>query len=208
MKRASAFATFLIVSNAAIAAAQAENPRCVQHSELPVWPIPQFGTRSKAPTSRLALDFGKSAVCLDDGEKPRQAVLVALGTQPPLEVKISSIPDRKRLLPPLVSVLDASMHPLKQYRFKEFVQRNTQHTLSFHLGAASSGAYLLIEPDAEWIGANSSLVSGARFATVWVTPTLIGNYSNGSEQRIEMPFVEAGKLEIEIGRPEESLPGR
>lgn len=172
--------------------------RCIGIADMPVLRTPALKGR-REPTARLKIDFVSTSQCLADESGGRQAVLVALTVHGPAQATVAAIADgEKGLLPLTVALLDARRQPLSTHRFDAFVQRGMRHSLGLHLPDDDSARYLLIAPDLDRIGSGARLTSGARWTTVWATPTVFGSYSDGTERSVSIPFVSNGKVEVEV----------
>ncbi len=160
-----------------------------------------------APANRVGaratrkFDFARTASCLADETGTRQALLIALPAGALLQVTAATSGDGKKGMMPLaVSVLDADRNLISSHAFETFLQRGTRYTHSFHRSAGHHGAFLLLEADRTVLGKSRSLVSGVRSTTMWLAGGLLGTYSDGREQVVEIPMKESGKVDIEIER--------
>ncbi len=199
MKIAVALGVLALAVSASLAA-RADSP-CGAIDEMPALELRALRNRVDASTQRT-LDFVRVARCLEDADVRRDAVLVAITARGNLQVNVSALADRKNgLLPLMVSVLDANRRVSRRFEGEPFVHRGMRHTLSFHLPDSDAPRYLLVEKDSARLGHSAEpLIMGVRSTVVWATPVVMGAYSNGNEQTVQLPFSETGKFEVELVR--------
>jgi hypothetical protein len=206
MRAALRLAICALLPGAAIAAdvpvTTAPPPDCAHASaELARLAFPTTGPNTLQTAKPADFVFGNLAHCLQRTAEgvPQPAVLIRLApSADAVALRLSSISAKDATLPAHVELLDADFAMLKQYPFERFVKRGMDYTLTVFLGASPQARYLLVTPDADWLGRSNNLTAGNRWTTFWSTGTVMGTFSNGTEQHRQLPFAGAGTLHVEV----------
>jgi hypothetical protein len=206
MRAALRLAVCAFVPGAAMAAdmpvAATSPPECAHAAaELARLAFPITGPDTLQAAKPADFVFGNLAHCLQrttDGA-PQAAVLIRLApSADAVALRLSSVSAKDATLPAHVELLDTEFAMLKQYPFERFVKRGMDYTLTVFLGASPQPRYLLVTPDADWLGRSNNLTAGNRWTAFWTTGTVMGTISNGTEQHRQLPFAGAGTLHVEV----------
>ena len=181
-------------------AAEASPSACVASvSALPQW---AFAADKPAKGSHeindKPLKFASSASCLKLGDGNQTgALLVRLGrTSKTSNVRVTVFTVKEQTLPAKVDVLDDGFVPLKSYSFDRFTQRGMNYSFTVFADPAGHAAFILVSPDADWLGRTHETKAGERWWTY--VPGLVGGFANGNEVEHTASFASGGELRIEL----------
>ncbi len=193
------FAGLVALPICAVAADTPPSACVAEVSGLPQW---AFAADKPAKSSRelngKPLKFAMDASCLNlaNGNQTG-ALLVRLGqTSKASNVKVTVVTVKEQTLPAKVEVLDDGFKPLKSYPFDRFTQRGMNYSHTVFADPSGHAAFILISPDADWLGRAHQTTAGERWWTY--VPGLVGGFANGNEAQHIASFASGGELRIEL----------
>ncbi len=146
------------------------------------------------------MDFADVGQCLSNGSGKIAVALFDLRmVRPPALAGITIQANSAATLATAVTLLDSHRESIRRIGFSEFVRRGDTFTLDVFVNTSDrDAAYLLLTPDAAWVGKSDVSIRGG-FSTV-VVPVGLGivAFNNGFEARSTRQLTDAGKLRIEL----------
>jgi len=164
-------------------------------SQLLARPLPPASGRG----SRL--DFRADAQCIAPaGFEPEPALLYRIAGMPtPLAVRAILFTEGDNALAVGVTVLDEQFVEIEHFGFDRFQQRGADYRLDAFINPGARAAhYLLLSPDRAWLNRRTQQVSGSRWVTPIVTPTVVGAYADGTEATRGIRFRDLGALTLSV----------
>jgi len=148
-------------------------------------------------------EFREVAACLAESGSAEPAVLVALGEQgAPSELDLHLHLGKDYLLGARVDILDRAFGVIESHRFDDFTQRSQHFSLRlFRRPDADAPAYLLVRVDQDARNSRLDLVTGQRFATMWVAGGYMGHYADGTESRQVVSIRDTGRISLHRTKP-------
>lgn len=147
------------------------------------------------------IDFADVGECLENGGTRTAATLFALpDTSMRAHVALTVRADVAATLATTAMLLDADYRPVRSHGFGDFVRRGTTYTLDIFLnpGEGGSAAYLLLTPDAGWVGmVDESTRGGSTTGVIPAGPVMFA-YTSGHEAKIRREMTDAGSFLIEL----------
>lgn len=143
-------------------------------------------------------EFRHAAVCLAESGSAQPVILLALGDGHALtEIDLHLHLGQDYLLGARVEVLDRAFHPLQSHRFDDFTQRSHHFSLRLFLPLdIEPAAYLLLRVDPDASNSHLDLVTGQRFATMWMAGGYMGHYADGTESRRVIAIRDTGRISL------------
>lgn len=165
---------------------------------LQAYPVPVSTPEQKKPAPFI--DFADVGQCMASGASKMAAALFDLRmVRPPVLASITIQANSAATLATAITLLDSQRTPIRRVGFNEFVRRGDSFTLDVFVNRSDrDAAYLLLTPDAAWVGKADVSVRGG-FSTM-VIPVGVGvfAFNKGFEARTTRQLTDAGKLRIEI----------
>jgi hypothetical protein len=156
-------------------------------------------TDGKKPKSAPFIDFASIGQCISTGSGKIAAALFRLeDVQPPAQVSLTISARPTATLAAAVTLLDSHHQPLRRYGFEKFSRRGTSYTLDVFINADDADvAYLLLSPDAAWVGKeDSGIHSGTN--TYTSSGPVFFSYNVGYEEKVNRQLTDAGSLQLEV----------
>lgn len=159
-------------------------------------PPPADGKRAKPPPM---VDFASIGQCVATPSGRIAAALFRLqDTQPPAQISLSIVANADATLAAAATLLDARHQPLRRYGFDRFSRRGTTYTIDIFVnGDDRDAAYLLLSPDAAWVGKEDAGIRAGTNTYSSYGPVFF-SYSVGYEEKNNRQLTDAGQLQIEL----------
>lgn len=120
------------------------------------------------------------------------------GVRPPAQISLQISALQTATLATAVTLLDSRHQPLRRYGFDSFSRRGTSFTLDLFINPNDVDAtYLLLSPDAAWVGKEDTGVRAGTNTYSSAGPVYFA-YNVGYEEKISRQLTDAGSLQIEI----------
>jgi hypothetical protein len=141
-------------------------------------------------------DFANFGQCVQN-ESGRVAVILWKLQDAPLPVmaRIEIVANNAATLAAGVTLLDSHYRLVRQHGFNEFVRRGQSFTLDVFLNPADTNvSYILLTPDAAWVGKQDETIVGL------TNTIMIGTapFNMGSEGKSIRQLSDTGQLRIEL----------
>lgn len=170
-------------------------------SGLPTIPLhpnepPAQGKKAKPA---LALEFADVGHCVMTPSGKIPAALFKLeDVRPPAQVSLQISALQTATLATAVTLLDSRHQPMRRYGFDKFSRRGTSFTLDLFINPSDIDAtYLLLSPDAAWVGKEDTGVRAGTNTYSSYGPVYFA-YNVGYEEKIRRQLTDAGSLQIEV----------
>jgi hypothetical protein len=145
-------------------------------------------------------DFADVGECLQtDTGKVATALFGLPDMARPAQVTLTIQANAAATLATAVTLLDADRQPLQRHGFDAFVRRGHTFTLDMFLNDADHKiAYLLLTPDAAWVGKADESTRGGTSTMVIPVGLAFVAFNTGYEARSRRELTDAGSIRIEI----------
>lgn len=146
------------------------------------------------------MDFADIAQCvLADGTRVPAALFDLRPVSPPMRASVTLEANPHATLATSVTLLDGGYKPIRRMGFEQFARRGDTYTLDVFVNAADRGAsYLLLLPDAAWVGKSDASTRAGTTAVVVPVGLATFAYRHGFEAHATRRLTDAGRLRIEL----------
>lgn len=154
------------------------------------------GAKAEAPPT---LDFADIGQCVMTPAGKIPAALFKLGDSPlPAQISLAISADADATLAAAATLLDGRHQPIRRYGFDRFSRRGATFTIDIFVNPSDSDAtYLLLAPDAAWVGKEDVSIRAGTNTYSGAAPVFFV-YNVGYEAQMKRQFTDAGRLQIEI----------
>ena len=159
-------------------------------------PAPADGKQAKPPPM---IDFASFGQCVATPAGRVAAALFKLeDVRLPAQISLGIAADADATLAAAATLLDSRHQPIRRYGYDRFSRRGTAYTIDIFVNEADADAtYLLLSPDAAWVGKEDAGIRAGTNTYSSAGPVFFA-YSVGYEETMNRQLTDAGRLQIEI----------
>ena len=156
--------------------------------------------RGETPKATPAMDFADVGQCVATPSGKIAAALFKFeDVRPPLQVSLTITAESTATLAAAATLLDERFQPVRRYDFDRFSRRGNTYTLDIFVNADDpTPAYLLLSPDAAWVGKEDAGIRAGSTTYASYGPALFFAYHVGYEVTTNRQLTDAGRLQIEV----------
>lgn len=171
---------------------------------LQALPLPAAMPIKDAGKASVNVVFPEVAHCVEIDSGRTAAAIWSLQDAPlPSIIRIEALASDAATLAPRAVLLDADFRPLYERGFDAFSRRGHAFTLDLFLNPGNTPArYLLLTPDAQWVGRQDTIISGQTQSTAILVGTSAVPYHYGTERTSVRHLADTGRLRIGLLQPD------
>lgn len=153
----------------------------------------------KKPKEAPFVDFASVGQCVAMPSGKIAAALFKLeGARPPAQISLTITAEASATLAAAATLLDSHHQPLRRYGFDRFSRRGLTYTLDIFINESDTdAAYLLLSPDAAWVGKEDAGIRSGTHSYGSYGPVFFV-YNVGYEEKMNRQLTDAGRLQIEM----------